>query len=306
MSAVGARRAFPRMRLLLAALLVGAALTGCGSSNQDKLDDNQLATVTGTTRVAADERCRSADAHEAVKRELFRRAAEVRGSNSENYAKIANFAVLVIDGAAPVAPAAANQAIDCRGRATLRLPAGLKAVGGRTSLAGDIGFTVGADRGRTVTLGQGDAIIIPLATLTQDRAASAPSPVVLAPPAPRPVKPPPMPAPESAPQPPQVDPSRAAEATSAPSFDCRRARTQSEFAVCHSNSLAALDREMAARYRNALARADRAQAQLLDETRTRFLGFRNACGTDDCIAQTYRGRMREIDDIMIGRWRPTR
>ncbi|MCY7340214.1 MAG: hypothetical protein LH465_09760 [Sphingomonas bacterium] len=302
MSEFFARRFAPLMRPLFTSLIVCAALTGCGSSNQDKLDDNQLSAATSTEPVAADDRCRGAAAHEAVKRELFRRAAEVRGSNGQNYAKIANFAVLVVDGAAPVTPAAPNQAVDCRGHATLRLPAGLKAVGGRTSLAGDIGYTVGGDRGRTVTLGQGDAIIVPLATLTQDRAASAPSPVILTPPAPRPVAPPP----EAAPTPPPVDPARAAEAPPGPSFDCQRARTQSEFAVCHSGALAARDREMAARYRNAVARADRAQAQLLDETRTRFLGFRNACGTDDCIAQTYRGRMREIDDIMTGRWRPTR
>ena len=38
-------------------------------------------------------------------------------------------------------------------------------------------------------------------------------------------------------------------------------------------------------------------------TRDRFLGYRDRCPTDSCIATTYRGRMREIDDIMAGRWR---
>ena len=299
MSLFGARRVAPLMRLILAPLILVTTLTACGSKNQDRLDDNQLAEA--TTTAAPDDRCRATAAHEAVKRELFRRAAEVRGSNAAAFAKIAKFAVLMVDGAAPVAPAATNQAIDCRGRATLRLPAGLKAAGGRTSLAGDIGFTVGADRGHTVTLGQGDAIVIPLATLIQDRAAAAASPVTLPPTAP-----PPAPTPPPAPLPPPVGPERAAETPPSPSFDCNRARAQSEFAVCHNDALGALDREMAARFRAAMSRADSTQARLLEETRTRFLAFRNACGTDDCIAQTYRGRMREIDDIMADRWRPTR
>ena len=63
---------------------------------------------------------------------------------------------------------------------------------------------------------------------------------------------------------------------------------------------------MASRYRSALASAGPGEARLLAETRDRFLGYRNACGSDACIAQTYRGRMREIDDIMAGRWQPPR
>ena len=45
------------------------------------------------------------------------------------------------------------------------------------------------------------------------------------------------------------------------------------------------------------------QSRLLALTRDRFLGYRDRCPTDSCIATTYRGRMREIDDIMANRWR---
>jgi hypothetical protein len=43
---------------------------------------------------------------------------------------------------------------------------------------------------------------------------------------------------------------------------------------------------------------------LLERTRGRFLGFRDRCRTDACIADSYRGRITEIRDIVDGRWRP--
>jgi hypothetical protein len=41
---------------------------------------------------------------------------------------------------------------------------------------------------------------------------------------------------------------------------------------------------------------------LLTRTRDSFLIYRDRCTSNDCIAETYRGRMREIRDIMLGRW----
>ena len=294
--------------MLVPLLAATVLLSACGPKKEDKLDDATLSTSDGSKaapRVATDDRCRAGASHEAVKRELFRRAAEVRGSNGDNYARIGEAAVLVIDGAAPVVAATASQAIDCQGRGTLRLPPGLVAASGRTMLSGDLAFTVGADRGHTVTVGEGDAIIVPLATLTQSRGRStspapSPSPSIdppTAPTAPRP--------PVAAPAPRPSVP-RPAPVSTNPSFDCDRARAQSEYAVCASPALSALDRTMSGQFRAARNRADPGQARLLEQTRGRFLAFRNRCGDDDCIAQTYRGRMREIDDIMAGRWQPAR
>jgi len=304
------------MRLLATTLILAAALSSfaCNRKDDDKLSDDEVAVADGKRKAspAADTRCTSPSVHEAVKRELFRRAAEVRAANAENYAKIAGYAVLTVDNAAPTAPATASEAIECRGRATLRLPPNLAVAGGRTSLTGTIGYSVGRASGGAppvVTLVDDQAITIPLATLTQGRRASAPAPAPvparepspapasstdpIAPPAPR--EPPP---PRIAPEPPRP--------VAQPSFDCRRARSRSEIAVCASPSLAALDRTMAAQYQSAASAADRGQAALLRQTRDRFLGFRERCGNDGCIANTYRGRMREIDDIMAGRWQPTR
>ena len=298
--------------LILAASL---AMQACGPRNKDKLEDNELATAEGgksETR-AADRRCTVRATHDEVKRQLFARAAEIRGSNGDNYQRIAGFALIQVDGAVPVAGNAAA-AVECRGHATLRLPSGLKVAGGRTTLGGDIGYSVGAGQGGTVTLGQSDTISIPLATLTQGRAASrapaaAPaSDAFRSQPAARDPVPEPAtepidrPRPQPAPPPPPEVSAPAAR----PSFDCRRARTAGERAVCDSESLAALDRTMAAQYRDAAANGGSEERRLLVQTRNRFLGYRDRCGNDACIANAYRGRMREIDDIVAGRWRGER
>jgi uncharacterized protein len=76
--------------------------------------------------------------------------------------------------------------------------------------------------------------------------------------------------------------------------------------VCGSDSLAGLDRDMAAQYRSGIANADPDQRRLLVQTRDRFLLYRERCASDDCIARTYRGRMREIGDILARRWQAPR
>ncbi len=296
--------------ILIAATLVTVA---CGPKNKDKLGDNDLATVTPGEAQDPDLRCNAQVVQDEVKRQLFARAADIRGSNRDNYERIAGFAILQLDGAAPLAPVPATEQIDCRGHATLRLPAGLKAVGGRIALGGDVGYTIAPGRGGAVMLGQSDAIVTPLATLTQNRAdgpvaapasgsadsvgssSSLPPPSQPAP-APRPI---PTPAPR-----PRAIPAPSGGGVARPSYDCRRARTPSERAVCADSSLSALDRRMAGRYVNAIAAADPEQNQLLHTTRDRFLGYRERCRSDNaCIANVYRGRLREIDDIMTGRWR---
>lgn len=297
-------------------LCVSLATLACGPRNKDKLEDNELASAEGGTRSSGTgaTRCTARTTHDEVKRQLFARAAEIRGSNGDNYERIAGFALIQIDGAAPVSAGAGGALVECRGHATLRLPSGLKVAGGRTTLGGDIGYSVGVGQRGTVTLGQSDTIAIPLATLTQNRAAPpAPEPApasndfegqpdVREPvrePATAPIdRPRPLPAPLPSP--------KVSNDSARPSFNCNRARTAGERAVCNSDSLAALDRTMAAQYRSAAANGGPNERRLLVQTRDRFLGYRDRCGTEACIANAYRGRMREIDDIMAGRWRGDR
>ena len=70
--------------------------------------------------------------------------------------------------------------------------------------------------------------------------------------------------------------------------------------MCGDSGLAALDRQMAAQYVDALRGADPQTRAELQRSRDRFLGYRDQCPSSACIAQTYRGRMREIRDIANG------
>lgn len=90
--------------------------------------------------------------------------------------------------------------------------------------------------------------------------------------------------------------SRRAEAR--PSFNCRYARTRSERMVCDDRGLAARDREMSAMFYGAMGDADRRTRRELNRTRDRFLAYRDRCRSEQCVAQAYEGRMREISDIM--------
>ena len=55
-----------------------------------------------------------------------------------------------------------------------------------------------------------------------------------------------------------------------------------------------------------MAAASPDQQALLRRTRDRFLGYRDRCPNRSCIGDAYVGRMREIRDIMEGRWQPPR
>lgn len=300
----------PAMRILSTAVMISAALaaTGCGRKNNDKLSEADVAASQGESAKpdGADRRCASARSSDAVKAQLFARAAEIRGGFADNYARIAGFALLQLDGAAPVSPVGAGEAVDCRAHAVLRLPPGLHASGGRTQVGGDINYTVAPGASGIVTLGAAEAVTEPLATLSQGRTAATPTMPVSpsSTPGRTPPEAPARPLDPLAPAP--VAPPPPASATS-PSYSCARARTPSERAVCASPGLAALDRTMASRYVDALRTADPAAAQLLRRTRDPFLGYRERCGDDaSCIERVYRGRIREIDDILRGRWQGSR
>jgi uncharacterized protein len=70
--------------------------------------------------------------------------------------------------------------------------------------------------------------------------------------------------------------------------------------VCSNAGLAALDRRMSSLFYSALADADPETRAELRRSRGRFLAFRERCGSEACIAQAYRDRMDEINDIMRG------
>jgi uncharacterized protein YecT (DUF1311 family) len=146
-----------------------------------------------------------------------------------------------------------------------------------------------------------------LAAPPQAEAPPPPQPRRQAPPAPpKPQKPatPPAKKKAEAPAPPAhaAPPKRPHIASAKPSFNCRYAKTSGEIAVCGNAELARLDREMSAEFFRALHAATPGQREILQRSRKRFLGYRDSCGSEACIADAYRGRMREIADIMNGNW----
>lgn len=297
---------------LMVLVLVIAYFASRGNSNQDKLTQNELAQSGSQAKPASPEKlCASNQTYDLIKRELFRRAAQLRGSDQAAFDQLSAYAVVRMENPVMESQDNATAAVNCSGSLSLDLPPGVRIVGGRQTLTSDVDYTVqpAADgSGNVVLLRNADAIIAPLATLARANQAA-------------PVSPAPTPAPEQAnqgepeqqqltpapgeqPQPPQPRPTVSSGAH--PSFDCAKARTKGETAVCSDAGLAALDRNMSTQYGRAIDDASPAQKALLRQTRDRFLRYRDRCPNRSCIGDAYVGRMREIRDIMEGRWQPPR
>jgi hypothetical protein len=298
------RRLNPTLLALLAGLvvllLVIAYFATNRDSDQDKLREGQ---VTSARSASPEKRCATQATYDLIKRELFRRAAQLRGSDQAAYDKLAAYAVVRMENPVLESENGDTGAINCSGSLSLDLPPGVAVVGGRRTLMSDIDYAVqpAADgSGNVVLLRNADAIITPLATLARvaqpaQPPAQAPVTNETAPAQPVAAQPvPPQPAPQPRP------------AATRPSFDCGAARTRGEIAVCADAGLATLDRNMAAQYGRALAGASGQQQALLRQTRDRFLGYRDRCRDNRCIGDAYVGRMREIRDIMEGRWQAPR
>lgn len=315
------RRLNPTMIALLAGLaillLIIFIVARQGGSGQDRLTDDQTAARAGPQ--GPEERCADQETYDLIKRELFRRAAQVRGSDQAAFDRLSAYS-----SARMVDPVLRSEdegvgSITCEGTLTLDLPPGVAVVGGRRSLSADISYTLqgAADgSGDVVTLAGAEPIVTPLATLA--RVGAQPGLPPSAQPVPDVGPPPPgtaipplddaNPVPPEPPAPPAASPAPAPapQQSASPSFSCGAARTRGEIAVCRDPGLATLDRQMAAQFNSALASADTQERALLLRTRSDFLRFRDRCPSDACIAQTYQGRIREIRDIMAGRWSPPR
>ena len=284
---------------LLAAVLAGVLLASTVWDVRFEGGDENVAGNAAAEEKSPnlEEWCAAQATYDVMRRELFRRAAQVRGSDEQAYARLADFALLRMR--APVVRGIDDQlkSVTCSGTAILELPPGVEVAGGRRSLSGDVAYMIqpAADgTGNVVRLGNADSIVVPLATLSR---AQAPESAPLVPPGlenqvegqPEGIQP----EQEQQPQP----------AAASPSFDCNAARRRSEIAVCNDPGLAVLDRQMATEFNRAMIGAERNQRRLLERTRDRFLSYRERCATNQCIAETYRSRLREISDIMANRWR---
>jgi hypothetical protein len=305
------RRLNPTVIALLGVLaLIGLVwlFASTRNSDQDKLKDGQL---TQSTPADPEKRCAAQATYDLMKRELFRRAAQLRGSDQAEYDRLAPYAALRVENPVMESQDKDTGAINCSGSVSLDLPPGVAVVGGRRTLTSDVDYTIQAAAdasGDVMLLRNADAIITPLATLsrTAEPAAAQTAPEDTNTPdtadEPQPtvqeVQPPSQPQPSAAPV--------ARPVGARPSFDCSDARSRGEVAVCSNAGLAALDRTMAAQFRRALTAASPEEEALLRSTGERFIGYRNRCSNTACIGDAYTGRIQEIRDIMQGRWQPPR
>lgn len=306
---------------LVLLLAIVAYFATRGNSDQDKLT-NLVGTTSGSP-ATREKLCASSTTYDLIKRELFRRAAQVRGSDLPTFDKLSAYAVVRMENPVMESQDAATGAVNCSGSLSLDLPPGVAVIGGRRTLSSDVDYTVttAADgSGPVVLLRNADAIITPLATLVRvnepaaqppqefpvsngavdEGSPAAPPPSQPAPPVAAP--PPPAPRPLSPPTP--ASPPRPVSAR--PSFNCANARRPGENAVCGNAGLAALDRQMAAEYSRAFSAASPEQRAILRSTAHRFYNYRDRCSSNACIGDAYAGRMREIRDIMAGTWQPPR
>jgi hypothetical protein len=302
--------------LVLLAVILAYVLTR-GNSEEDKLT-NRTVSLGNPAPSARERLCGESATYDLIKRELFRRAAKLRGSDQAAFDRLASAAVIRMENPVMESEDATTGGVNCSGSVALDLPPGVEVVGGRRTLTSDLDYMVtsAADgSGPVVLLKNADAIVTPLATVAQ--ISQSPAEVSQQPaqengagaetaaPSTQPM--PTVERPQPPPPPPQVQApgsQRIRTATARPSFDCTRARTRGEIAVCSEAGLAALDRQMAAQYARAFALASPEQRDILRESARRFYAYRDRCPTNACIGDAYTGRIQEIRDIMEGRWQP--
>lgn len=303
------------MLALIGALIVLVLLivyfTVGRSSDQDKLTQNavtqgqaQAQQQVKSQAPAPEKLCASPKTYDLIKRELFRRAAQLRGTDQAAFDQLSGYSVVRMEN--PVMESQDNKtgAVNCSGSVSIDLPPGIAAGGGRRTLSSDVDYTVqqAADgSGTVVILRNADAIVTPLASLARVGTGQPPA-----------AQGPEQNATELsqgnlvAPQSANKEIGRRSIYPGRPSFECSSARSKGEISVCSDTGLSALDQNMATQYRRALATASPEQKDLLQKTRERFVGYRDRCPNRSCIADAYVGRMREIRDIMEGRWQPPR
>lgn len=263
--------------------------------NEDRLEDGAATSLPDADESAA--ACSGNRVVAGLKSALFAEAAAARPTDAAAFQQIAAAAVARIENAA--LEGEDGEALQCSASVAIDLPPGIVSAGGRRNLMGNVDYSLA---GGQVTVRSAAGLISALAALERSSGAVTQplgsDPLAQAEPQPEPAIEPSDPL--------DPDPAVAPPTASRPSFNCANARTRGERAVCSDPGLAALDRQMASQYQRAVGSAPPDQQALLRRTRDRFLAFRDSCGNDACIADAYRGRMREISDIAAGRWQPPR
>jgi uncharacterized protein YecT (DUF1311 family) len=296
--------------------------------------------LAGEQRERIRKACASDATYARLKELVFDEAARIRNSDPRNLDPLALAAVVRMENPVVKSRDDVLNVTVCSGRFILELPPGAEnAFDGKRRLDAEVEYAAQAavdGSGLVYQMDGAEPIIYRLATfglqgqptrleaggpgrLPPPPPAADPAEPTLMPPvaetAPRPAPPPPPVrtaerGPETAPRPPvrtaerrpQTAPAPApgARVTVRPSFNCRHGKTRTEKMICSSPRLAAQDRAMASLYYDVMARADPATRGHLRRSRDSFLGRREQCGSESCVASSYASRMAELRSIANG------
>lgn len=82
----------------------------------------------------------------------------------------------------------------------------------------------------------------------------------------------------------------------AASFDCTRANTAAEIAVCSNASLNRLDEDLAVQYRSVLRDLPPRRAEMVRQDQRSWINARDSCGADvRCLRSRYEERSARLD-----------
>jgi uncharacterized protein YecT (DUF1311 family) len=308
----GARIMAWRAALLLAAASAGL-LGGCDwMKKKEPPAEKSKAELASEQRERIRKACASDATYARLKELVFDEAARIRKSDPRNLDPLAAAAVVRMED--PVVKSRDDElnVTVCSGRFILELPPGAEnAFDGKRRLDADVEYAAQAavdGSGLVYQMDGAEPIIYRLATFglhgplpkivpfAPEPVQAAPAPAAVPPPVPepatRPAPPPPAPTVERPPPP--------AHVTVRPSFNCRFAKTGTEKMICNAPRLAAQDRQMASLYYDLMARADPGTRGHLRRTRDAFLGRREQCRSENCVASAYASRMAELRSIAHG------
>ena len=275
--------------------------------------------------------CSSGAASQAIKRELFRRAARVPGSNPAALERISDYSLIRFALVGPDSDAHGSEVVSCKARIVMDLPLGVTAADGRQSLSGSVRYSLrgGGAGGGSMSLSIEPTIVKALALLPaissangtpQQQPTITPQQPLTITPEQQPVITPqkqPMVTPQKQPSvtPLRTSPNLPVSAppmspvirrairppvAQTPSFSCSHYRNWAEASVCTNVTLAALDRTMASLWGDSMERANASQRAWLLESDRRFLSRRNACSSEPCVREAYLANMASIRAIMSG------
>src|SRR5687768_4933239 len=121
---------------LILLLIVGVWFSQRGGSERNGLPGEAVGKAGSSTDAA--KRCASQRTYDLIKRDLFRRAAQIRGTDHSAFDRISAAAVVRMEAPLMTGHDKELGTVSCSGHLSLDLPPGLAVVGGRRTLEADV------------------------------------------------------------------------------------------------------------------------------------------------------------------------